>query len=126
MEDIALHSPTGATSLTRGSLVATKRKANNDIVEGYERERKKRLAASVDSLKRNERHERPQQPQSIKDLPGMSAGPSRTRMQHLAGGTSRPTTPAKKTTKADEYNKRFLQELIAGEREDAKMGTSTH
>jgi predicted nucleic acid-binding Zn-ribbon protein len=79
-----------------------KRKADNDIVEGYERERKKRLGVTANSLGRDERPDRSQQPQSINDLPGMKAGQksSQTRMQHLAGGSSRPTRPAKTMTKS--------------------------
>ena len=86
----------------RNEQAGTKRKADNGIVEGYEQERKKRLAVSANRLERNERRDQSQQPQSIKDLPEMSAirTPSHTRMQHLAGGTSRPTKPTRKTTKS--------------------------
>ena len=86
----------------RNDQAGTKRKADNDIVEGYEREKKKRLGVTVNNLGRDERRDRSQQPQSINDLPGMQAGQSssQTRMQHLAGGSSRPTRPAKKKTKS--------------------------
>ncbi len=86
----------------RNEQAGTKRKADNDIVEGYEHERKKRLSVGTNNVEKNERRGLSQQLQYIKDLPGMNARPisSNTRMQHLAGGSSRLTRSAKKTTKS--------------------------
>ena len=75
----------------------TKRKPDGSITEGYEDERKKRLAVSGSSFEKNHRHPQPQRQQSIRDLPthdGLQTR-SQTRAQTFAGANPRTNRPTK-------------------------------
>jgi myosin heavy subunit len=80
--------------------LGTKRKL---VTEGYEDERKKRLAVSGNGPEKDNRRTHPRHPQSINDLPALdsqSTG-SQTRMQTIAGVNTRATRSTRKLSQSE-------------------------
>lgn len=86
----------------RRQETGTKRKASGQNVEGYEEERKKRLAMNAKATDAIDRRSRPQHVQSIDGLPTRKTTrtSSKTHMQTFAGGTSRTTRPMRKAPRS--------------------------
>ena len=79
----------------RDQAAGTKRRSTGQVVDGYEEERKKRLAMDTTGMNEFERSTHVQHPQSISDLPSSNRGTTRrssqTHMQTFGGGDSRTT-----------------------------------